>query len=151
MKKLTQGPGSQSEANRLQSVHVGDDYLIDVNLPASYETGVNDFPVLIVLDADKSSGMARDIVDWLSWSQEIPQLIVVGISYGGSVERWWHNRSRDYTPTCDSTKIWVEWPLAGGAEAFKAFLPEELFPFIPILPPSALVAASLYAVSMTSK
>jgi len=108
---------------------VGDEYVIDVHLPASYESGADDFSVFFVLDADKSSGMARDIVDWLSWSEEIPPLIVVGISYGGSVGEWWQKRSRDFTPTRDSSKIWGEWPLAGGAEAFKVFLREELFPF----------------------
>jgi predicted alpha/beta superfamily hydrolase len=82
------------------------------------------------MDGDKSSGMAKDIVDWLSWRLEIPELVVVAISHGGTMSDWWQERSRDYTPWPDRGGVWGEWPVAGGGEVFKQFLQAELFPFI---------------------
>ena len=69
-----------TERHKLKSKQVGDDFSIDIHLPESYPSCTDSYPVLVVLDADKSSGMARDTVDWLSWSKEIPELITVGIS-----------------------------------------------------------------------
>lgn len=120
----------QTETHQLRSMKVVDEFVIDVHLPVSYPSCADSFPVLVVLDADKSSGMARDTVDWLSWSKEIPELIAVGISYGGSEEEWWQKRSRDLTPSEDKGMLWGDWPLAGGARKFKAFLREEFFPFL---------------------
>ena len=117
-------------AHDLESDRVGDRFVIEVHLPPAYRSTSRDYPVLFVLDGDKSSGMARDIVDWLSWSREIPELVVVAISYGGSQQEWWQKRSRDFTPSNDSTKIWGEWPLAGGAQAFRDLMRYELIPFL---------------------
>lgn len=114
----------------LVSVTVGDEYIVDVHVPTSYATSSQSYPVLYVLDGDKSSGMAKDVVDWLSWSGEIPELVVVAISYGGARDVWWQKRSRDYTPSIDRGRVWGDWPLAGGGEAFKQFLMTELFPLV---------------------
>jgi len=114
----------------LQSSHVNDEFVVDVHLPSHYDESEELYPVLVVLDGDKSSGMARDIVSLLSWGGEIPELIVVAISYGGTDQEWWDKRSRDLTPTKDSSKLWGDFPLAGGAEAFREFISEELFPFL---------------------
>ena len=127
---VTDKTDRQSIRHRLESAHVGDEFIIDIHLPQSYETSENIYPVLFVLDGDKSSGMTRDITDWLAWWEDIPELIVVPISYGGSFEDWWDKRSRDLTPTMDSTKVWGEFPLAGGAVAFRSFIRQELIPFV---------------------
>lgn len=120
----------KTKVHHIKSSNVKDDFVLNVSLPASYNNTKNKYPLLIVLDGDKSSGMARDIVDWLSWSKEIPELIVVGISYEGSMQEWWQKRSRDFAPTKDKSKIWGEWPLAGGAKDFQNFIWKELIPFI---------------------
>jgi predicted alpha/beta superfamily hydrolase len=110
---------------------VADTFQIVVALPSSYASSSSSFPVVYLLDSDKSFGMARDIVNWLSWSRELPQVIVVGISYGGTNKQWWDKRTRDYLPTRDTSGIWgSKWPYAGGGEAFRTFLKSELFPFI---------------------
>jgi predicted alpha/beta superfamily hydrolase len=70
------------------------------------------------------------LFEWLNWSQEIPELIIVGIAYGEGTAEWWQKRSRDYTPSKDSTRIWGEWPLAEGGEAFLQFIAQELIPFL---------------------
>jgi len=110
---------------------INDTFRIEVALPSTYSSSSNSFPVLYLLDSDKSFGLAHDVVGWLTWAREMPQVIVVGISYGGTTKRWWDKRSRDYSPTRDTSGIWgSKWPLAGGAGAFKTFLKTELFPFI---------------------
>lgn len=114
----------------LKSTAVNDSFHIQVSLPSNYSSSTKSFPLLCVLDADKSFGMASDIVNWLSWAREIPQMIVVGISYGGTSKDWWTKRSRDFTPTKEKIKTWVDFPSAGGAKNFLSFLEAELFPFI---------------------
>jgi predicted alpha/beta superfamily hydrolase len=86
--------------------------------------------VVYLLDADRSFGMAKDILEWLNWFQEVPELIIVGIAYGEGTAQWWQRRSRDYMPSKDSTRTWGEWPLAGGGEAFLQFIAQELIPFV---------------------
>jgi predicted alpha/beta superfamily hydrolase len=103
-------------------------YKLQIYLPPGYSDLSKSFPVLYLLDSDKSFGMAKDIVAWLIWSREIPEIIVVGIAYGA--EHWWSRRSRDYTPTKDKLKLWGEWPLAGGAGNFMRFIEQELVPFV---------------------
>ena len=114
----------------LTSENVDEEYLILVSLPDGYSTSQREYPVLYVLDAEKSFGLARDVADWLSFRREVPRMIVVGISYGESTEAWWQKRTRDLAPSQDESKIWGEWPLAGGADAFRRFLGAELIPLI---------------------
>ncbi len=114
----------------LDAKNVDEEYSILVALPDGYATSQRAYPVVYVLDAEKSFGLARDVADWLSWAREMPRVIVVGIAYGETTQEWWQKRSRDLTPGPDRSKIWGEWPLAGGAEAFRRFLSLELFPLI---------------------
>ncbi len=113
-----------------KSKNVDQTYKIQIALPAGYSESSASYSVLFLLDSDKSFGMARDIIDWLSWSQEIERVIIVGISYGEGNEDWWQKRSRDYTPWKDRTKVWGDWPLAGGADSFLEFLELELIPWV---------------------
>lgn len=80
-----------------------------------------------MLDGDKSFGLGRDIVDWLTWAREIEPIIVVGIAYG---EGWWRKRARDMTPGPDRGRLWGDFPTAGGADRFAAYLRQELIPFV---------------------
>jgi len=119
-----------TELRTLKSRYVEQEYKLQIFLPPGFADASKSFPVLYLLDADKSFGMARDIADWLIFNREIPQIIIVGIAYEEGSKAWWDKRSRDYTPWKDRTKIWGNWPLAGGADSFKKFLQEELIPFI---------------------
>ncbi len=77
-----------------------------------------------------SFAMTYDIVRWLRWSEEIPEVAILGIAYGKNQEVWWQKRSRDYTPCKDTTELWGKWELAGGGENFINFIENELFPYI---------------------
>lgn len=131
----------------LQSSAVKDEYLIEVSLPETYHDSSKPLSVLYVLDADMSFGITGDIVKWLAFTREIPEVIVVGISYGSSTQEWWDKRSRDYAPWNDRGKVWGDWPLAGGAGNYRQFLKDELFPVIEeeyrITPHRTIVGLSL--------
>lgn len=120
----------RTKEHAFKAKSVDQQYKIQVYLPPGYEDAAKQFPVLYLLDADKSFGMAKDIVEWLVWAREIPEIIVIGIAYGEGTKAWWDKRSRDYTPWKDSKKVWGEWPLAGGAGNFLKFLKEEVIPWV---------------------
>lgn len=118
------------EEHSLRAESVDEEYVIQIGLPDGYAEDSRRYPVVYVLDAEKSFGLVRDVVDWLSWAGEIPPMVVVGISYGEDRDAWWSKRSRDLTPSPDRSRTWGEWPLAGGAAEFRAFLAHELIPFV---------------------
>jgi predicted alpha/beta superfamily hydrolase len=108
----------------------GENYIIQVGLPIGYSPSKRSYPVLYVLDGDKSFGMTKEIADWLMWSNEIRDIIVIGISYGKGTDIWWEKRARDYTHCNDtvSAKGWFK--STGGADNFLKFMKNELFPAI---------------------
>jgi predicted alpha/beta superfamily hydrolase len=107
----------------------GETYVIQVGLPVGYAPSKKSYPVLYVLDGDKSFGMTKEIADWLMWSKEIKDIIVVGISYGQGMDAWWQKRARDYSHCADTINVnWVK--QAGGADNFLKFVKNELFPVI---------------------
>jgi hypothetical protein len=38
--------------------------------------------------------MTKEIADWLMWSNEIKDIIVIDISYGKGTDIWWGKRAR---------------------------------------------------------
>lgn len=118
---------SNTEQFLITSKYVeGETYVIQVGLPIGYSPEKKSYPVLYVLDGEKSFGMTKEITDWLIWSNEIEEIIVVGISYE---QGWWLKRARDYSHCADTINIkWVK--EAGGADYFLKFVKNELFPVI---------------------
>jgi hypothetical protein len=104
----------------------GEDYIIQVALPIGYSDTQKSYPVLYVLDGDKSFGMTKEISDWLMWSKEIMDIIVVGITYGKGTNIWWEKRARDYSHAMD-TLIGKNFKNQGGADNFLKFIRNELF------------------------
>jgi predicted alpha/beta superfamily hydrolase len=118
-----------TEQFSIESKYVkGENYLIQVGLPIGYRNSNKSYPVLYVLDGDKSFGMTKEITDWLIWSKEIKDIIIVGISYGKGTNIWWEKRARDYTQFKDT--VYFYYPNAGGADDFLGFVKNELFPNI---------------------
>jgi hypothetical protein len=120
----------QTHAKWFDSKIVGDRYLIQTFIPDQKTVSIDSLPIVVVLDADMSFGLVYDIVRWLQWGREIPAVAVVGISYGTGQKDWWAKRSRDFSESKDATKLWGDWPLAGGAANFKNFIEKELFKFL---------------------
>ena len=56
----------RSAQHTLESVRVGDTFVIRVRVPASYAVSKKKYPVLYVLDGDKCFGLAADTAEWLA-------------------------------------------------------------------------------------
>ena len=57
------------------------DYLIFVNLPSGYDNSENHYPVLYLFDPLYTFGTVTDQLKLLRFGDEIPEIIVVGVSY----------------------------------------------------------------------
>ncbi len=114
-----------TEEFMIASNEVADTFCIQVSFPENYERSDEVYPVIYLLDSDRSFGMVKEISWWLNFDRQIPEVIIVGIAYN---KNWWQKRSRDYTPTRDLAKTWGDWQLAGGADKFIDFITNELNP-----------------------
>lgn len=113
----------------LTSEVLGEERSYLVHLPFSYHDNTlapQRYPVLYLLDGDESFLFASGVVQCMSMSIQIPELIIVAISNT--------NRIRDFTPT--HSKIDLEGNEVdylkdtGGGNNFLRFIQDELFPEI---------------------
>lgn len=113
---------------KMESKVLGELREINVSLPSGYSSGQTKYPVLYVLDGDPSNfNMISGIVSYLIRYNQIPELIVVGISNNSFASRW-----RDLSPT-HSTKnalgaAMPGWEVTGGGRKFLSFIEKELIP-----------------------
>ena len=116
-------PGSQ--ALRLTSSIVGQEYDIYVQPPGNYSDTSKTFPVLYVLDGQWDFSLLTAIYGQQYYDGFVPAVIIVGITWGGTNPNYDMLRARDLTPTN------VGWsPQSGGAPKFLAFIKNELIPFV---------------------
>lgn len=120
-----------TELKLLHSRQVDIGYKLYINLPKDYKESQKSYPVIYLLDADYSFAIAKNIADHLTERNNLAELILVGIAYDGPAE-YRLNRTRDYTPT--RSLIGGYGPeyqkFSGGGEKFRAFIRDELLPFI---------------------
>jgi predicted alpha/beta superfamily hydrolase len=95
-----------------------------IHTPASYKSGKDAYPVLILLDAENNFAYASAAVHLLSANGRIPAMIVVGINNT--------DRTRDMTPSKPATGFGgAPWTgSAGGGDKFLSFIADELLPTI---------------------
>jgi len=91
-------------------------------LPESYEESTLRYPIFYLLDAGSEFLHTIGIVEFLSSTDQIPELIIVGVTNT--------NRSRDLTPKSSDTTETAFWDEVGGADRFLMFFNNELIPFI---------------------
>lgn len=108
-----------STEEQIYSELIADSFHVFVSIPDDYYSNEKKYPVLYVLDGDVAFGMASSIARYLQIGDNIPELIIVGIGYGGLDKAEGEKRRRDYRPTP-----------TGGAENFLNFLNEQLIPYI---------------------
>jgi uncharacterized protein len=102
---------------RLKSTILNEERPILVYTPPDYNNIETKYPVLYLLDGGAHYLHACGILQILSRSGRIPQMIIIGISNT--------HRNRDFTPTISD-----DLPGSGGGDKFLAFLKEELIPFV---------------------
>jgi predicted alpha/beta superfamily hydrolase len=94
-----------------------------VYTPASYKSGKDAYPVLVLQDAENNFAYTSAAVHLLSANGRIPAMIVVGIINNT-------DRTRDMTPSKPATGFGGT-PFvgsAGGADKFLSFIADELLP-----------------------
>ena len=130
--RFLQGLGD-SHYLQVESESVGRNFHIYVMLPDGYEQDVErTYPTIYVLDGGALYPLLVSYYRYLNFSEEVPDAIIVGISYGSDSFEGGNYRSTDYTAPSEERDYW------GGAGAFQTFLSDDLMPRIekmsPILP-----------------
>ncbi len=115
-----------SEIRRVTSSIVsGQEYELQIHLPAGYDNGTKTYPVVYLMDSQWDFPLVASIYGEQYYDGFIPELIVVGVTWGGKNPNPDVLRARDYTPTNDGRPIET-----GGADKFLDVLKTEVFPFI---------------------
>lgn len=99
------------------------DYVLDIQLPGSYNEGTGKkYPVLYMLDGQWSFPVLRGITGGLYFDGFVPEMILVGITWPDNYDR---NRTRDFTPT----RI-KEDSASGGGPLFLQVIKQEIIHLI---------------------
>jgi predicted alpha/beta superfamily hydrolase len=93
--------------------------------PDGYHSGTDRYPVLYLLDGESNFEYTAAIVRFLADNERIPEMIVVAIN-SGDVAR----RAHDFTTPSQAEIDNRFSPGNGGAEAFLAFISDELVPYV---------------------
>ncbi len=117
-------PGS--EIRKISSSIVGgQEYELQILLPAGYEGSNKKYPVIYLMDSQWDFRVVKSIYGQQYFDGFIPELIVVGITWGGVHPNPDSLRARDYTPSNEARLL-----QSGGADKFLDFIQTELFPFM---------------------
>lgn len=122
--RFMQGLGD-THYQRIDSEILGRHYHIFIMLPDGYEQSPGeDYPTIYLLDGGTLFPLLSTYYRYLNFGEEIPDAIIVGISYGSDNFEDGNYRSTDYTAKSLERDYW------GGADKFQRFLSDELLPFI---------------------
>jgi hypothetical protein len=117
-------PIPDHESFTIQSKQVGEARIINVWLPADYKVIADSLPVMYMADGGIKEDFPHiaNTLAKLIKEKKIKPLILVGIENT--------QRRRDLTGFTEVAKDKEVAPIVGGAEKFRAFIKEELFPEI---------------------
>jgi predicted alpha/beta superfamily hydrolase len=121
--EFMQGLGDVRYHN-VNSESVGRGYHIYVRLPEGYDDSNKAYPTVYLLDGGGTFPMLAPYYRVLNFDEEVPDMIIVGISYGSDTLEGGNYRSTDFTAPSDEREYW------GGAADYQKFLRDELFPII---------------------
>ena len=117
-------PGS--EVRKItSSIVAGQEYELQILLPGGYNNSQKKYPVVYLMDSQWDFPLVKSLYGEHYYDGFIPELIVVGVTWGGVNPNPDSLRARDYTPTKENRV-----PQSGGADKFLSFMKDELFPFI---------------------
>jgi len=117
-------PGS--EVRKItSSIVVGQEYELHILLPGGYKNSSKIYPVVYLMDSQWDFPLVKSIYGEHYYDGFIPEMIIVGVTWGGVNPNPDSLRARDYTPTNEARL-----PQSGGADKFLSFMKDELFPFM---------------------
>jgi len=109
----------------VESEDIGRGYHIYVTLPQGFDQSAKtEYPTIYLLDGGALFPLLSAYSRYLNFGEEIPDAIIVGISYGSGDVEGGNFRSTDYTAKSTERAYW------GGAAIFQRFLSDELLPLI---------------------
>ncbi len=119
-----------SELIALDSKETGRRYELIVGVPDSYASEPErKYPVLYLLDGQWDFALVNALTGGLRYDKVVPELVVVGVSYGGDKPDYGKLRREDYTPTRWQAPE-TEQPSGGDAPKFLRALEAEILPTI---------------------
>lgn len=105
-----------------QSPSLGRPFHIYVKVPKNPDRGTARLPVVYLLDGGETFPILAAYAHYLTFAEEMPEAIIVGISYGTDDPANGNMRVTDFTaPAADN-------PSYGGAGKFLAMIEQELIP-----------------------
>lgn len=117
-------PGTQIK-KITSSLVPGQEYQLHIMLPGGYANSNKTYPVVYLMDSQWDFPLVSALYGEQYYDGFIPQMIIVGVTWGGINPNPDSLRARDYTPTNVKGT-----PQSGGADKFLSFMKEELFPFV---------------------
>ena len=122
--RFMQGLGD-TDYQRIDSEILDRYFHIFVMLPDEYEQrSEENYPTIYLLDGGALFPLLSAYYRYLHFEEEIPDAIIVGISYGSDRFEDGNYRATDYTAKSSDRDYWA------GADQFQNFLSDELLPFI---------------------
>jgi len=110
--------------HKLHATSLDQMYHLFVRLPEGYAEAKERYPTVYLLDGGLTFPLLAAYYRYLDLGDEVPELILVGISYGTDDWKKGNNRSRDYTAKSAEREHW------GGAPAFQAVLRDQILPAV---------------------
>jgi len=101
------------------------EYALQVHLPRRYSDSTRTFPVVYVLDGQWDFALVQALYGQQYYDGFVPDLIIVGITWGGTDPDVEWLRARDFTPSPSDALA-----QAGGADRFLEVLNWEIIPFV---------------------
>ncbi len=117
-------PGSQTK-RFTSKVISGQEYVLQISLPAGYDKSNKKYPVVYLMDSQWDFPLLAALYGQQYYDGFVPELIIVGITWGGEHPNPDSLRARDYTPTNEKRS-----PQSGGAEPFLSVIKNEIFPLV---------------------
>jgi predicted alpha/beta superfamily hydrolase len=109
----------------LPSAITNKDYDLYISLPRGYSDTAKTFPVLFLTDAQWDFPLVQAIYGQQYYDGFIPEMVIVGITWGGKNPDYDRLRAQDLTPTDVSKK-----GMYGNAPKFLSFIKNELIPYV---------------------
>lgn len=117
-------PGSETRKITSQIVP-GQEYELQILLPGGYKEKKKNYTVVYLMDSQWDFPLVKSIYGQHYYDGFIPELIIVGITWGGVDPNPDSLRARDYTPTKEERLL-----QSGGADKFLEVMKSEIFPFM---------------------
>lgn len=117
-------PGSQTKEITSKIIN-GQEYVLQISLPAGYAKSNKKYPVVYLMDSQWDFPLLTALYGEQYFDGFIPEVIIVGITWGGDHPNPDSLRARDYTPTSEK-----QLPQSGGADKFLSVIQNEIFPVV---------------------